>query len=91
MTINTKTNVLMLTFESIDWDYSHETDKVVSFVDNNKYPDAPLKTFSYPYIRAQRMAKTGSADERLVRKSRKPKFMRLTSARSSNSAFSHGN
>lgn len=90
MTINTKTNVLMLTFESIEWDYSQETDKVVSFVDNNKYLEAPLKTYSYPYIRAQRMACTGSADQRLLGKATKPRFKRMTSAHSCRSAFTQG-
>ena len=90
MTINTKTNVLMLTFENIEWDYSHETDKVVSFVENNKYQETPLKTYSYPYIRAQRMAKTGSADQRILGKADKPMYSRVTSARSAKSAFSLG-
>jgi len=90
MTINTKTNVLMLSFENIEWDYSHETDKVVSFVEEDKYRQTPLKTHSYPYIRAQRMAKTGSADERILRKANKPKFTRVTSAHSTKSAFALG-
>ena len=80
----------MLTFESIEWDYSQETDKVVSFVDTNKYAESPLKTHSYPYIRAQRMAHTGSADQRLLGKSKKPRFTRLTSAHSCRSAFTQG-
>lgn len=90
MTINTKTNVLMLTFESIDWDYSYESDKVVSLVDNNKYPDTPLRQYPYSYIRAQRMAHSGSADTRLINKAEKPRFSRTTSARSTNSMFSKG-
>jgi len=69
MTINTKTNVLMLTFESIEWDYSQPTDKVVSFVDNTKYQET---------------------DARLVKKTNKPRFSRLTSAHSAKSAFSQG-
>ncbi|XP_067929155.1 F-box and WD repeat domain containing protein 10B-like [Watersipora subatra] len=90
MTINTKSNVLMLTFESIEWDYSQETDKVVSLVDNNKYAGAPLKVYSYPYIRAQRMAHADSADERLISKTNKPRFKRMTSAHSARSAFNQG-
>ena len=88
LTINTKSNVLMMTFESIDWDYSNETDKVVTFVENNKYPDAPLRNHTYAYIRAQRMARTGSSDRRLLKKADKPRFSRCTSARSTTSGAS---
>lgn len=80
----------MLTFESIEWDYSYESDRVVTYVDHNKYPNTPLKHYPYSYIRAQRRAYSGSADVRLIRKKEKPRFSRATSAFSAASAFSQG-
>ncbi|PAA83802.1 hypothetical protein BOX15_Mlig026756g1, partial [Macrostomum lignano] len=64
--VNTKTNVLALTFESVNWDYSLETDSMPPLIRYSSYRDAPVRWQPHGYIRAQRLQLAGAADSRIV-------------------------
>ena len=57
ITVNTSTNVLVLNFEPIDYDYSLMDDKSPSLIQYSRYEDTPIRSRPYAYVRAQRMAK----------------------------------
>ena len=67
MFINTKNTVLVLNFESVDWDYSLPSDKVPPLVQYGKYSDAPVRQQPYAYIRAQRMQTAGATNTKILK------------------------
>ena len=68
ITLNTHNNLLVLNFESVEWDYTLETDKVPPLVQYGSYSDAPVRTQPYSYVRAQRMRRAGASNSKLLHK-----------------------
>ena len=56
----------MLNFEPVDYDYSLEDDKMPPRVQYSKYADAPIRQQTYPYVRAQRIERTGTTNPKIV-------------------------
>ena len=67
MTINTPNNLLVLNFESVEYDYTLEDDKMPPIVQYSKYSDAPIRHQPYAYVRAQRMKRAGATNPKILR------------------------
>ncbi|CAD5123491.1 DgyrCDS11833 [Dimorphilus gyrociliatus] len=70
ITINTINNVLTLTFEKIEYDYTLKDDKLPSLIKYKKYGDAPVRKHNYAYYRANRMKVAGASDRRILGKTK---------------------
>ncbi len=66
VTINTPNNILVLSFESVTYDYTLEDDKMPPMVQYSKYSDAPVRHQPYAYIRAQRMKRAGATNTKII-------------------------
>lgn len=64
--MNTCSNMLMLHFEQVEYDYTLENDKTPSLVQYSKYSETPIRPQPYSYIRAQRMLKAGASNTKIV-------------------------
>ncbi|XP_035670522.1 CMT1A duplicated region transcript 1 protein-like [Branchiostoma floridae] len=67
--INTINNLLVFTFEEIEWDYSLDSDKVEVLKHLNNYSDAPFKQHPYVFVRGQRMRQVGASSEKVYHRS----------------------
>lgn len=74
ITLNTSKNLIELRFESVDWDYTLENDKIPSAVKYSSYSDAPIRPQPYPYIRAQRMKRAGASNTKIIHHDPKKKM-----------------
>ena len=66
VTINTPNNLLVLNFESVEYDYTLEDDKMPPMVQYSKYSDAPIRNQPYAYVRAQRMKRAGATNPKIL-------------------------
>ncbi|XP_078658550.1 F-box and WD repeat domain containing protein 10B-like [Branchiostoma floridae x Branchiostoma belcheri] len=67
--INTINNLLVFTFEEIEWDYTLDSDKVEVLKHLNNYSDAPFKHHPYVFVRGQRMRQVGASSEKVYHRS----------------------
>uniref|UniRef100_UPI00398E39CE F-box and WD repeat domain containing protein 10B isoform X2 n=1 Tax=Pristiophorus japonicus TaxID=55135 RepID=UPI00398E39CE len=63
--INTVSNVVLLFFEKIKWDYTASSAINESSISKDKFKMAPLRKQPYSYVRAQRMRRIGSTNEKI--------------------------
>jgi hypothetical protein len=70
ITLNTDKNLLVLSFDPPNWDYTLESDKVPSLVPYSSYADAPIRPREYSYIRACRMKKAGATNTKILQRKR---------------------
>lgn len=70
ITLNTDKNLLVLSFDPPNWDYTLESDKVPSLVPYSSYSDAPIRHREYSYIRACRMRKAGASNTKILQHER---------------------
>ncbi|XP_071129514.1 F-box and WD repeat domain containing protein 10B-like [Mytilus edulis] len=68
ITLNTDKNLLVLSFDPPNWDYTLESDKVPSLVPYSSYSDAPMRHREYSYIRACRMQKAGATNTKILQR-----------------------
>ena len=66
VTINTPNNLLVLNFESVEYDYTLEDDKMPPMVQYSKYSDAPIRHQPYAYVRAQRMKRADATNRKIL-------------------------
>ena len=66
VTLNTANNLLVFNFEPIEYDYTLDDDKMAPLVQYSKYSDAPIRQHPYSYVRAQRMAKAGASNTKII-------------------------
>ncbi|XP_078082108.1 F-box and WD repeat domain containing protein 10B [Mustelus asterias] len=71
MIINTVSNVVNFHFEAVTWDYT-VAGPFESIALQDKFKMAPLKKQPYSYIRAQRMRRIGSTNEKIYHRHEKP-------------------
>lgn len=74
ITINTVNNILTLTFEKVEYDYTLTDDKLPSLIKYKKYGDAPVRKHNYAYYRANRMKVAGATDRRILGKTKEDLF-----------------
>ncbi|XP_029456159.1 CMT1A duplicated region transcript 1 protein isoform X2 [Rhinatrema bivittatum] len=71
MVINVLTSILIYQFEEVQWDYTIEAERVAVPKERDKFKKAPVRTQPYAYVRAQRMKRVGSSNEKIYQKSEK--------------------
>lgn len=64
--VNTHTNLLVLQFEDIEWNYDLENDSLPPLVKYGSYSDVPIQKKTYSYVRAKRMEKVGASNTKIL-------------------------
>ncbi|XP_067914122.1 F-box and WD repeat domain containing protein 10B isoform X2 [Heterodontus francisci] len=65
MVINTVSSVVKFHFEEITWDYTALAATIASLAPLDKFKMAPLRKQPYSYVRAQRMRRIGSTNQKI--------------------------
>ncbi|XP_072168163.1 F-box and WD repeat domain containing protein 10B-like [Diadema setosum] len=63
--LQTITNLLMLCFEEVEWNYG-QSEKIELLRYKNRYGDAPLRQQSYSLVRAQRGQLAGAVNQKII-------------------------
>ncbi|XP_060700228.1 F-box and WD repeat domain containing protein 10B isoform X1 [Hemiscyllium ocellatum] len=71
MVINTMSNVVKFQFEDIVWDYKAKASILDAATSQDKFKMAPLRKQPYSYVRAQRMRRIGSTNEKIYHRQEK--------------------
>ncbi|GCC27287.1 hypothetical protein chiPu_0005711 [Chiloscyllium punctatum] len=71
MVINTMSNVVKFQFEDIVWDYKAKASILDASTPQDKFKMAPLRKQPYSYVRAQRMRRIGSTNEKIYHRQEK--------------------
>ncbi|XP_048467081.1 F-box and WD repeat domain containing protein 10B [Rhincodon typus] len=71
MVINTVSNVVKFQFEDIVWDYTAPAALLEVIAPQDKFKMAPLRKQPYSYVRAQRMRRIGSTNEKIYHRQEK--------------------
>ncbi|XP_067860376.1 F-box and WD repeat domain containing protein 10B isoform X2 [Heptranchias perlo] len=66
--INTISNVVQFYFEEITWDYTAPSPIITNIMQQDPFKMAPLRKQPYSYVRAQRMRRIGSTNEKIYHK-----------------------
>ena len=64
--MNTHTNLLVLQFEEIEWNYDLENDSLPPLIKYGSYSDVPIQKKAYSYVRAKRMEKIGASNAKIL-------------------------
>lgn len=80
--VNTHTNLLVLQFEEIEWNYDLENDSLPPLIKYGSYSDVPIQKKTYSYVRAKRMEKVGASNTKILQHQKRGKSCPQQSTRS---------